>query len=148
MTLSPTTRLLGVLGLAPQLIITFYALTSDQWKWVALAAGYAYAAFIFSFLGGVWWGMALSQAAAPRWIYGFSVVPSLIALVTFMPWTMGWTWPGPALLQLGACLIISPLVDRRIAAHIAVPTGWLRLRTILSLWLGGLTLLLALKALG
>jgi Protein of unknown function (DUF3429) len=146
--LSPTARLFGLCGLAPQVIIVYFAFGTDQWQWVAQAAGYAYAAFIFSFLGGVWWGVALRESNAPGWIYGAAIAPSLIALVTFIPWTLGWSWPGPALLVLGTCLILSPLVDQRIRREIPLPDGWLPLRATLSLWLGGLTLLLALKALG
>jgi hypothetical protein len=148
MKLPQTARLLGLAGLAPQVIITLFALSSDQWQWVALAAGYAYAAFIFCFLGGVWWGVALRESEPPGWIYGAAIAPSLISLATFIPWTLGWSWPGPALLVLGTCLILSPLVDQCIRRVIPLPDGWLPLRTTLSLWLGGLTLLLALKALG
>jgi Protein of unknown function (DUF3429) len=146
--LSSTARLLGLSGLAPQLIIVYFAFGTDQWQWVAQAAGYAYAAFIFSFLGGIWWGVSLRDANAPGWIYGAAIMPSLIALATFIPWTLGWSWPGPALLVLGICLIVSPLVDHRIGRLIPLPSGWQSLRTTLSLWLGGLTLLLALKAIG
>jgi hypothetical protein len=135
--LSPTARLFGLCGLAPQVIIVYFAFGTD-----------AYAAFIFSFLGGVWWGVALRESNAPGWIYGAAIAPSLIALATFIPWTLGWSWPGPALLVLGTCLILSPLVDQRIRRVILLPDGWLPLRATLSLWLGGLTLLLALKALG
>jgi hypothetical protein len=148
MKLPQTARLLGLAGLAPQVIIALFALSSDQWQWVALAAGYAYAAFIFCFLGGVWWGVALRESEPPGWIYGAAIAPSLISLATFMPWTLGWSWPGPALIVLGIGLILSPLVDQRMGREIVLPMGWLRFRWNLSLWLGGLTLILALKALG
>ncbi len=135
-----TAMLLGYAGLLPQLLAVVLVLNGGQWSWVALAAGFAYAALIFSFLGGVWWGQALSMPEAPRWIYGAAILPSLVALALFTPWLFGARWPGPSLFWLGLLLGASPLVDRAIGA--AQPR-WMRLRWHLSLGLGGLTLVLA-----
>ena len=134
---------LGFAGLIPQAIALFLVAADAEQRWSALASGYAYAAFIFSFLGGVWWGQALSVSNAPRWIYGAAVAPSLIALATYLPWVVGAPWPGPSLVVLGLCLVASPLVDRAIGRGLTVPSGWLRLRFFLSTGLGGLTLLIA-----
>jgi hypothetical protein len=71
------------------------------------------------------------------------VLPSLLAVALFLPWTFGWSWPGPALLYLGALILASPLVDR--ALGFASP-DFLRLRWHLSLGLGGLTIALGLFA--
>jgi hypothetical protein len=60
-----------------------------------------------------------------------------------VPWVIGWTWPGPSLVVLGVCLILSPLVDRAIGRSATLPAGWIRLRIMLSAGLGGLTLMLA-----
>jgi Protein of unknown function (DUF3429) len=133
----------GFAGLLPQLIALFLVATDAEQRWSALAVGYAYAALIFSFLGGVWWGQALSSKNAPLWIYAAAVAPSLIALATYVPWVIGWTWPGPSLVVLGVCLILSPLIDRAIGRSVPLPAGWMRLRIMLSCGLGGLTLLLA-----
>jgi Protein of unknown function (DUF3429) len=133
----------GFAGLLPQLIALFLVATDAEQRWSALAVGYAYAALIFSFLGGVWWGQALSMKSAPGWIYAVAVAPSLIALATYVPWVIGAAWPGPSLVVLGACLILSPLVDRAIGRGVELPAGWMRLRLTLSGGLGGLTLLLA-----
>jgi Protein of unknown function (DUF3429) len=133
----------GFAGLLPQLIALFLVATDAEQRWSALAVGYAYAALIFSFLGGVWWGQALGMKTAPSWIYAAAVTPSLIALATYVPWVIGWTWPGPSLVVLGLCLILSPLVDQAIGRSVALPEGWMRLRLMLSAGLGGLTLLLA-----
>lgn len=137
---------LGFAGLIPQAIALFLVATDAEQRWSALAVGYAYASFIFSFLGGVWWGQALSTKDAPRWIYSAAVAPSLIALATYLPWVVGAAWPGPSLIVLGLCLVASPLVDRAIGQNLTLPSGWMRLRLLLSIGLGGLTLLLALAA--
>ena len=133
----------GFAGLLPQAIALFLVATDAEQRWSALAVGYAYAALIFSFLGGVWWGQALSMKNAPIWIYAAAVAPCLIALATYVPWVVGAAWPGPSLVVLGVCLILSPLVDRAIGRSVVLPEGWMRLRLMLSVGLGGLTLLLA-----
>lgn len=135
---------LGYAGLLPQAIAVAMLLNDSTLKWIAIAGGYGYAAFIFSFLGGVWWGLALNAANPPRWLYPVAVLPSLIALATYLPWIWGWNWPEPSLWILGTSLLLSPLVDHALAKHIALPDGWLRLRVHLSAGLGILTALLAL----
>jgi hypothetical protein len=153
--LSPLARRLTLLGIAPQGLAFITALSGEEWRWIGLATAYAYAAFIFSFLGGMWWGLAFSNAHAPSktqtpserhtpgWIFVVAVCPSLIALATYLPWVIGWAWPGPSLLILGLGLIASPVVDRAIAQHIALPQGWMKTRWEASLALGGMTMVLA-----
>lgn len=133
----------GFAGLLPQAIALFLVATDAEQRWSALAVGYAYAALIFSFLGGIWWGQALSMKNAPTWFYAAAVAPSLIALATYIPWVIGAAWPGPSLVVLGICLILSPLLDRAIGRSVAFPAGWMRLRIMLSGGIGGLTLLMA-----
>ena len=142
-TLSPTARVLGYAGLLPQILCLGLVLTGHEWRYSALAGGFAYAAAIFSFLGGVWWGQAIASKRATTGAYLVAVLPSLLALALFLPWTFGWEWPGPALLYLGALIALSPLVDR--ALGFAEP-DFLRLRWHLSLGLGGLTIALGLTA--
>lgn len=144
--LAPTALKLGYAGLLPQAFAVFLLLDGGGMRWIASAGGFGYAAIIFSFLGGLWWAMAMLNPAAPRWIYAAAITPSLIALLTFLPWTWGWDWPGPSLMILAAGLIVSPLIDRQIAQHIDLPDGWMRLRWHLSLGLGGMTALLAIAA--
>jgi hypothetical protein len=134
---------LGFAGLLPQAIALFLVITDSEQRWSALAVGYAYAALIFTFIGGVWWGQALGMKNAPGWFYAAAVAPTLIALATYVPWVIGAEWPGPSLVVLGVCLILSPLVDRAIGRSAELPAGWMRLRIMLSLGLGGLTLMLA-----
>jgi len=74
-------RLLGYSGLLPQIAAIGTMLTGGpELYWTAMAVAYGYAAFIFPFLGGVWWGLGLAIAQPPRWIFVAAVMPSLIAL--------------------------------------------------------------------
>lgn len=137
-----STRLLGYSGLLPQIAAIGTMLTGGpELYWTAMAVAYGYAAFIFSFLGGVWWGLGLAIAQPPRWIFVAAVMPSLIALATYLPWVLGWDWPRPSLMILAVALIASPLVDRLIVRGRKGFGGWLQLRWHLSLGLGGMTLL-------
>ena len=141
--LTPTARALGYAGLLPQLTCVGLVLAGHEWRYSALAGGFAYAAAIFSFLGGVWWGQALASGRAGAGAYGVAVLPSLIALALFLPWTFGWEWPGPALLYLGALIFASPLIDRALGF---ARGDFLRLRWHLSLGLGALTIVLGMLA--
>lgn len=140
-------RALGYAGLLPQIICLAMILAGHEWRYAALAGGFAYAAAIFSFLGGVWWGQAIAGGrdgkTATTGAYLVAVMPSLIAVALFLPWTLGWEWPGPALLYLGALILTSPLVDR--ALGYSAP-DFLRLRRHLSIGLGALTIALGLVA--
>jgi hypothetical protein len=141
--LSPVARALGYAGLLPQVICIAMILTGHEWRYAALAGGYGYAAAIFSFLGGVWWGQALASGRATTGAYILAVMPSLIAVALFLPWSFGWEWPGPALLYLGALILASPLVDRALGFAAA---DFLHLRWHLSIGLGALTIALGLIA--
>jgi len=109
----------------------------------ALAGGFAYAAAIFSFLGGVWWGQAIASGKAGAGAYLVAVMPSLLAVALFLPWSFGWDWPGPALLYLGALIALSPLADRALGFAAA---DFMRLRWQLSVGLGALTIALGFVA--
>jgi hypothetical protein len=107
---------------------------------------YGYAAFIFSFIGGMWWALGATTRrddASANGIFALAVAPSLLALATYAPWILGWEWPGPSMAWLGFFLLLSPLADRWLSARCALPAGWMKLRWHLSIGLGGLTLLLA-----
>jgi len=47
---------------------------------------------------------------------------------------------------LGLAVLLSPLADRRLAAYLPVPAGWLQLRAMMATGLGILTLILGLLA--
>lgn len=142
-TLSLPARLLGYAGLLPQILCLALILTGHEWRYSALAGGFAYAAAIFSFLGGVWWGQAVQSGRATTGAYLIAVMPSLLAVALFLPWTFGWEWPGPAMLYLGALIALSPLIDRALGF---AARDFLRLRWQLSLGLGSLTIILGLLA--
>ena len=137
-------RWLGLAGLLPQLAAVAVVLSGDgPLHFAALSLGYAYAALILSFLGGLWWGIAASRPDAPEWLWVAAVVPSLIALGSAVPWALGETWPGPSLLILGIAQIAALGVDMVLSRRNLTPPWWMRLRLPLSLCLGGLTLALA-----
>lgn len=134
--------LLGIAGLWPQLACV--VLVFDQrTRFMALSAGYFYAALIFSFLGGLWWGLAVATARAPKWIYAAAVVPSLIAFSSGIPWMIGASWPGPSLVVLALGLFAALTVDVRLNKLGIMPADMLRLRILLSTGLSCLTMLLA-----
>ena len=140
-------RFLGLAGLLPQLaclLVLWFG--PGEWRYVALAAAWGYAALICSFLGGLWWGIAAARSGegiqAPGWLWVAAVVPSLVGFASYLPWIFGWRWPAPALAVLGVSLLLSLAVDRRLGA--LAPGWWLTLRRPLSLGLGTITLLIAL----
>jgi hypothetical protein len=138
---------LGWAGVLPMAVALLAVLSGDpRFQFAAFAIGHAYAALIFSFLGGLWWGLAARADNPPNWLWHASVVPTLLALATFVPWVLGWPWPGYSLLVLGLAIATSLAVDLRAVAAGCVPEGWLGLRVPLSLGLGGATFLLGLAA--
>lgn len=141
--LNPASRWLGYAGLLPQIICVALAAMGHEYAYTALAGGFAYAAAIFSFLGGVWWGQAIATGRGGAGAYLIAVMPSLLAVALFLPWTFGWEWPGPALMYLGALIIASPLVDRALGY---AAKDFFSLRVQLSTGLGLLTIALGVIA--
>jgi Protein of unknown function (DUF3429) len=133
---------LGLLGLLPQLLAVINAL-EPEYRYIGLSAGFFYAALIFSFVGGIWWGIAIGREAPPVWLFGAAVMPTLIAFGTGIPWMIGGTWPWPSLMVLGGGLLLSPLVDVRLLKLGWISRGFFALRLVLSGGIGSLTLLLA-----
>lgn len=134
----------GIAGLAPQ-VLALLATFSETNRYVGLAAGYFYAALIFSFLGGLWWGIAASRSDAPPWLYAAAIAPSLIAFATGIPWMNGGIWPGPSLIVLGTGILASALVDYALYRHGLIATDLMRLRVALSVGLGCMTIVLGLR---
>ena len=141
--LTPAAIWLGYAGLLPQILCVALAGGGHEYAFTALAGGFAYGAAIFSFLGGVWWGQAIASGRAGAGAYLVAVMPSLLAVALFLPWSFGWEWPGPALFYLGTLIALSPLVDR--ALGFAKP-DFIRLRIHLSVGLGVLTIILGFVA--
>ena len=130
-------------GLVPQAICVVLVLQGGPERWVATATACFYAAIILSFLGGMWWMAGLLGGLRAGWVYGLAVLPSLIGFAALLPWCLGWSWPGPSLVVLALALLVSPLADRTLARHVALPGGWLQLRAMIACGLGLMTLLIA-----
>lgn len=118
--------LLGYAGLIP-----FAA--GALWLWgvpgaphpLAAPALAAYGAVIVSFLGGIHWGLAFAHPPAPAPLFGWGVVPSLVAWLALL-------LPHPAGLSvLGAMLVLAYAVDRRVYRRHGL-AHWLPLRLHLS----------------
>ncbi|MEM1196244.1 MAG: DUF3429 domain-containing protein [Pseudomonadota bacterium] len=142
--LTPAARALGYAGLLPQIACIAFVAIDNPYRFNAVYMGFIYPAMIFSFLGGVWWGQAIAkQGRASAASYAIAVLPSLAAAALFYPMLIGWEWPGPAMLYLGAFIGLSPMVDR--ALGFAEP-DFLKLRWHLSLGLGFLTVIMGFLA--
>jgi Protein of unknown function (DUF3429) len=136
-------RWLGFLGLAPQAAALYLVLTGEpRYLFSAQAMAFAYAVLIFSFLGGLWWGLAAAAKDPPRWLWVAARSPSLLALATCIPWAIAGAWPGPSLIALGLMLVGSLAVDRELVAAKIAPLWWMKLRAPLSVGLGGLSILI------
>jgi len=143
----PFPRWLGLAGLLPQAACLLAVVAGPpEARWTGLAIGWGYGALIFSFLGGLWWGLAAAAQArgemVPGWLWFAAVAPSLLALLTYVPWVLGYGWPGPSLIVLGLMIAGSLLVDRQLGA--LAPAWWMGLRAVLSLGLGVMTVVLGL----
>lgn len=136
---------LGLAGLAPQIVAFALIAARSPLRWDMEAFAFAYAGSILSFLGGIWWGLGIAMPQRPKWLFEISVAPTLIAMAAMLPGIFNDVWPGPSMLILGLSLSLSPLVDRRLGFGDA---QWQRLRLLLSLALGGLTMAIGFLALG
>jgi vacuolar-type H+-ATPase subunit I/STV1 len=139
---------LGYAGLLPPLallgMLVLHRGTLAAPMLVAVAIGYA--ALIFSFLGGVWWGLLAGSGRRVGFASAaLSVMPSLVALVLVFATTRA---PVIAPLMLAGFVALSPVVDRELARHGLVPRWWLPLRLVLSVSLAGLTAAAVLVAAG
>lgn len=141
-----TAHFLTLLALVPQILFLWLTLTDGQESWTAPAAAFAYVAFIFSFLGGLWWQCGLNIRPFRPQILILAVAPMLLAFALFLPWIWGWRWPGPQLVILGCAVAPSFLVDRWLARMTVFDPAWIRLRTTASVLLGLLTLAIGLLA--
>ncbi len=141
-------RWLGFGGLLPQLAsVAVLAAGPPEWRGTAQAIALLYAALIFAFLGGTWWGIAAAAPAAERrralgWLWIAAVTPGLVALALLVPPMLGEAPREPSLMMLGAAILLSPVVDAKLGP--LAPRWWFGLRIRLSLALGAATLAAAL----
>lgn len=146
-------RLLGLAGLLPQLAMLGVVMLAapNEWRDTAIAIAALYAGLILSFLGGTWWGIAAAAPAAERrkalgWVWWAAVLASLLGFGALVLPLVGGPWPQPSLVMLGSALLLSPIVDARLATTGIAPPWWTRLRVPLSLGLGGVTFALGVIA--
>ncbi|WP_246611044.1 DUF3429 family protein [Aquisediminimonas profunda] len=137
-----TACFLTLIAIVPQLLFLFSTLTDSAALWTAPVAAFAYAASIFSFLGGYWWGVALTTRPQEQAIFVIAVLPALLSFALFLPWIWGWSWPGPQLIFLGIAITASFLVDWRIIGIAVSTPTWILARIIASLGLGSTTILI------
>ena len=142
----PWPRLLGLAGLLPQLAALAIAfLGPEEWYELSRTIGALYAALIFTFLGGTWWGIAAGAPAAERrgglaWLWVAAVTPSLLALALIGALIGGMLPLEPVLVMLGAGLLVALGIDVRLGS--LSPRWWMQLRAPLSLILGAATIAL------
>ena len=134
---------LGLAGVLPQLVACVAGVTNPQWSGFIGIASFAYASLIFSFLGGLWWGVGLTTPKTKGWIFTAAVCPSLVAWGGALAIYAEPKWWPTAMGVVAIGLIISPLVDVQIAKSAPLPEGWIKLRWTLSVGLGFLTLAIA-----
>ncbi|MFD1950202.1 DUF3429 domain-containing protein [Sphingomonas arantia] len=131
---------LGVAGLLPQMAAVLATVLGLDWL-NAPAMALVYGALILSFLGGSWWGIALTRAEG-RWRSILLLLGIGASLIGFCVQGLAGASPMRALLVvLGAAILSSWLVDRVLVREGMIGRWWGRLRLVLSIGLGGLTIL-------
>lgn len=138
---------LGFAGLLPQVAAAGLTLFGPK----AAALGYAiaaiYGALILSFLGGMWWSIAMWREQKQGSLVAIAITPSLVA-GTILGWAgvLGdLSSPGPPV-ALGVAIMLTLFIDRHLIDTGEAPEGWMRLRVPLSLGLGALTIAVGLLA--
>ena len=147
-----TARLLGFAGLLPQAAAVLLIVSGRR---EAGLFALLYAAVILSFLGGVWWGLAMRRTGRQAGLATIAVLPSLVAVALvlaafgslFLPLGPDADrWARMALIALGSAIMLTLLVDRHLITTGEAPAGWMGLRAPLSLGLGLLTIAAGLLA--
>lgn len=131
---------LGFAGLLPQVAAALLA-GLGYFSGGAIAVGYA--ALILSFLGGMWWGLAMFLRLGQGVLVALAVVPSLVAgaLAAF-----AFVHLPSALVALGSAILLTLPVDRWLTTRGLAPSNWMALRIPLSVGLGTLTIIAGLLA--
>ena len=121
----------GLLGLAPFWVLALSTIVGTGLDpLIALTALIMYGAIILSFVGALWWGLAVNASAdAPRGtLFVWSVFPALIG------WFATLALPGVGLRMLMAGLALQWVLDGLLARKVPglIPGWMLRLRTMLT----------------
>ncbi len=133
--------ILGYAGLLPQ-VAAGATCAFDQTGTTGAMFAFGYAALILSFLGGIWWGFAMGTGRDQGRLACFAVAPSIVAAALILGWVGGIVSLPVALVLLGSAVLLTLLVDRRLATDAIVPDGWMELRVPLSIGLGSITILI------
>ena len=131
---------LGFAGLVPQLAAVVLTLGGEHVAAFGRLIATGYGVLILSFLGGMWWGIAMRREQRQGRLVALAVLPSLVA-AAILAWaglSADEGAPGP-LLALGVAIMLTLLVDRHLVSTGEAPQGWTALRAPLSLGLGLLT---------
>jgi hypothetical protein len=134
----PVARALGFAGLLPQFAAVWLA-HEPRVTGEGRTLAFIYGGLIFSFLGGMWWGLAMRRTRAQGALVVTAVLPSLLFLALAV-WTAFYGALNAALIVLGVAIILTLGVDAPLFRNGEVPTGWMALRVPLSLGLGLLTI--------
>ena len=125
---------LGFAGLLPQAGAAVLA-------WLGIYDGalvaIAYGALILSFLGGMWWGLAMFRRLGQSLLVTLAVVPSLVAGAIL---ALAAVHLPTGMVAMGSAIMLTLPVDRWLVTRGAAPANWMRLRVPLSLGLGALTI--------
>lgn len=129
-----TAFLLGFAGLLPQLAAVMLGVIGYPDNGVIALA---YPLLILSFLGGMWWGLAMCRTAGQRPLVLLAVVPSLVAAALVGLAVVDYAW---GLVATGSAIMLTLPVDRWLTGRGDAPANWMALRVPLSVGLGGLTI--------
>lgn len=146
---SRTAYLLGYAGLLPQVAAVGGLLVlrsgAREWLWPLSSFAILYSAIILSFLGGLWWAMAMGRNHGQGRLAALAILPSLSAIALLVMSEANYE-RRLGLVAIGSAIMMTLLVDRHLVSTGEAPAGWMRLRVPLSLGLGGLTILAGLLA--
>lgn len=145
-----TAFLLGFAGLLPQVAavvtVAIARMAAPDSRFAALimpalSIGLIYPLVILSFLGGMWWGLAMRRERRQGPLVGIAIVPSLavLALAGFLTATQRFDL---TLVAIGSAILLTLPVDHALTRRGDAPENWMQLRIPLSVGLGVLTILL------
>ena len=143
-TMSRAVRALGFAGLLPQgaAVLLSMLLRGSPYHGLGATVALGYGAVILSFIGGIWWGMAVKREERQGRLAVAAVVPSLVAAgIMLAVYVLGDAGRGGGLVALGSAVLLTLPVDRHLAGAGDAPIDWMALRVPLSVGLGALTIL-------
>ena len=138
---------LGFAGLLPQgAALAGVVWGGPDWVAYAIVVAIAYAAIILSFLGGIWWGIAMGRRVGQTRLAVLAIAPSLWVFATMLGMLAAgkagvvvelyYAWGATA---LAAALLATIAVDARLERSGEAPAGWTGFRVRLSVGLALLT---------